>query len=488
MAYLCANLAIDNGGLTIDNYQTINCPLLIVNCQFIIMLFTRRPSALRSKLFKLTGPIFLETLLMLTLGVVDTLMLSHYSDNAVAAVGVVNQLLNMVFLLFNITTVGTAVMCALYFGAKDTKSFTQVVGVSLLFNALVGLTISLALTFGGEQMLVWMDIRPDLMPMALTYMKIVGGFGFFQAISFTVSAVLRAANKPNYAMQVTFAINILNIFGNYALIFGHFGFPALGVEGAAISTSLSRGVAMLLLFIVLFKRLIRRMPLEYFRPFPFQKLRDVIKIGMPSAFEQISYDASQVCVVYFINMLGNEVLAARVYVMNIVIIGYIFSLAMASATSVCTGNLVGAGKKQAAYVLSWYAWKRSLLVTFVASTGVYLCGRFLLGCFTENEVIIQIAMSALLIDILLEHGRATVLMFLFCLRSVGDVIVPVLIEIVCMWVFAVTCGYIFGIAMGFGLAGIWLALAMDEGSRGIVLGLRWRTQRWKRKDLLRTNS
>ena len=446
------------------------------------------PDGLRGKLLKLTGPIFLETFLILLLGVVDTLMLSHYSDNAVAAVGVVNQLLNMVFLLFNVTAVGTSVMCALYFGARDSKSFTQVVGVSLLFNAIIGLLISLILTFGGRQMLVWMDIRPDLMPMAVSYMKIVGGFGFLQAIIFTISAVLRAANKPNYSMQVAVLINLFNIIGNYSLIYGHFGFPEMGVEGAAISTTLSRVLGMSLLFIVLFKRLVRRFPLAYFRPFPFDKLKSILKVGMPSAAEQISYDASQVCVVYFINMLGNEVLAARVYIMNIVIIGYIFSLSMASATSICTGNLVGSGKKQAAYVLSWYAWKRSLMITFIASVGVYLCGRFLLGCFTENESIIQIAMTALLIDIFLEHGRATVLMFLFCLRSVGDVIVPVLIEIVCMWVFAVTCGYLFGIAMGLGLAGIWIGLALDESSRGIVLALRWRTQKWKKRNLIKSKN
>lgn len=446
------------------------------------------PDGLRGKLLKLTGPIFLETFLILLLGVVDTLMLSHYSDNAVAAVGVVNQLLNMVFLLFNVTAVGTSVMCALYFGARDSKSFTQVIGVSLLFNALIGLLISLLLSFGGKQMLIWMDIRPDLMPMAISYMKIVGGFGFLQAIIFTISAVLRAANKPNYSMQVAILINLFNIVGNYSLIYGHFGFPEMGVEGAAISTTLSRVLGMTLLFLVLFKRLVRRFPLAYFRPFPFDKLKSVLKVGMPSAAEQISYDASQVCVVYFINMLGNEVLAARVYIMNIVIIGYIFSLAMASATSICTGNLVGAGKKQAAYILSWYAWKRSLMITFIASVGVYLGGRFLLGCFTENESIIQIAMTALLIDIFLEHGRATVLMFLFCLRSVGDVIVPVLIEIVCMWVFAVTCGYLFGIAMGLGLAGIWIGLALDESSRGVVLALRWRTQKWKKRNLIRSKN
>lgn len=443
----------------------------------------RRPGGMRGQLFKLTGPIFLETLLILTLGVVDTLMLSHHSDNSVAAVGVVNQLLNMVFLLFNITTTGTTVMCALYYGAKDTKSFVQVVGTSLLFNAVVGLTISLFLYLFGRDMLVWMDIRPDLMPEAETYMHIVGGFGFFQAISFTISAVLRAANKPIYSMQVVFLLNILNVFGNYSLIFGHFGFPALGVQGAAISTSVCRGIGMLMLFIVLFRRLVKRMPLDYFRPFPFRKLKDVLKIGLPSAGEQISYDASQVAIVYFINMLGNEVLAARVYVMNIVIIGYIFSLSMAQATSICTGNRVGEGKKRAAYLISWYAWKRSLLVTCIASCGVYLLGRPLLGIFTENQTIINVAMGALLVDILLEHGRATVLMFLFCLRSVGDVLVPVLIEMVCMWVFAVCCGYLFGIVFGLGLAGMWVAFAMDEGSRGLVLLFRWRSRKWMRRGL-----
>ena len=369
-------------------------------------------------------------------------------------------------------------------GAMLLGDFKESVAV-MLFYQIGELFQSYAVGKSRRNISDLMDIRPDLMPDAATYMHIVGGFGFFQAVSFTISAVLRAANKPNYAMQVTLLINVLNVFGNYALIFGHFGFPALGVQGAAISTSVCRGVAMTLLFIMLFKRLVPRIPLAYFRPFPFQKLRDVLKIGLPSAAEQISYDASQVTIVYFINMLGNEYLTARVYVMNIVIIGYIFSLSIAQATSICTGNLVGARKKQAAYLLSWYAWRRSLLITLVASTGVYLLGRPLLGIFTENQAIITIAMGALLVDVLLEQGRATVLLFLFCLRSVGDVVVPVIIELFCMWFFAVFCGYMFGIVFGLGLAGMWFAFALDECSRGAVLCLRWRTQKWKKRMLIK---
>ena len=82
----------------------------------------------------------------------------------------------------------------------------QVVGTSLLFNSALGIVISALLLLGGERMLVWMDLRPDLMPDAVAYMRIVGGFGFFQAVNFTISAVLRAANKPNYAMRISLAI------------------------------------------------------------------------------------------------------------------------------------------------------------------------------------------------------------------------------------------------------------------------------------------
>ena len=194
-------------------------------------------------------------------------------------------------------------------------------------------------------MLVLMDIRPDLMPDAETYMHIVGGFGFFQAVSFTISAVLRAANKPNYAMQVTLLINVLNVFGNYALIFGHFGFPALGVQGAAISTSVCRGVAMTHFVYHAVQAVGASYPFGLFPSVPVSEVERCVEDRTPSAAEQISYDASQVTIVYFINMLGNEYLTARVYVMNIVIIGYIFSLSIAQATSICTGNLVARGRK-----------------------------------------------------------------------------------------------------------------------------------------------
>lgn len=238
--------------------------------------------SIRRELVNLTFPIFVETLLIMLLGAVDTFMLSHYSDNTVAAVGLVNQLLMFVFLIFEVTTQGTSVFCSQYIGAGQRKNMLQVVGVSLLFNGCVGVAISSFLYFRGTALLELMNLRPELMPDGEMYMHIVGGFAFTQSVSFTLSAILRSANRAYYPMLITLLVNVLNFVGNYALIFGKFGFPEMGVEGAAISTSFSRCVAMGLLFIILFRKVIRRIPLAYFRPFPWEKLKNVLRIGLPS--------------------------------------------------------------------------------------------------------------------------------------------------------------------------------------------------------------
>lgn len=239
--------------------------------------------SLKKRLAKLAAPIFIETLLIMMLGAVDTIMLSRHSDSSVAAVGVVNQIIMLTFLVFEVINLGTSVLCSQYLGARLQKKVVQVVGVSILVNIVVGVSVSLLLFFGAGPILRLMGLTSELMTDGMDYMRIVGAFAFFQAISLTLSASLRSANKAIYPMLVTVVVNILNIVGNYSLIFGRFGFPELGVEGAAISTAFSRGVSMILLFIILFRKHIHRFPVAYFRPFPWIELKNLMKIGLPSA-------------------------------------------------------------------------------------------------------------------------------------------------------------------------------------------------------------
>ncbi|WP_024995790.1 MATE family efflux transporter [Bacteroides graminisolvens] len=442
-----------------------------------------RQENIRRRLFKLAAPIFIETLLIMMLGAVDVIMLSRHSDNSVAAVGVVNQIIVLTFLIFEVINLGTSVLCSQYLGAKMHKNVVQVVGVSLLMNLVVGVSVSLFLFSMNETILQWMGLTPELMKDGTDYMRIVGAFAFFQAISLTLSASLRSANKAIYPMMVTVVVNVLNIIGNYTLIFGEFGFPEMGVEGAAISTAFSRGVSMVILFIILFKKHIRKFPLAYFRPFPFKELKNLLKVGLPSAGEQLSYSSSQVVITYFINVLGTEALAARTYSVNIIMFSFLFCIAIAQGGAICIGHLIGEKRPHAAFLLGKYVMKKSVLITVCLSLITALMGPFIFGWLTTNEQIIRMGVTILAIDVILEIGRPINIFATNALRAAGDVNYPFYLGLVVMWSVAVGCGYLFGIHWGWGLAGMWVAFLLDENIRGIVFVRRWYGMKWVKKAL-----
>ncbi|MCG0156327.1 MATE family efflux transporter [Phocaeicola vulgatus] len=445
----------------------------------------QEPRSVRKNLARLAVPIFIETLLIMMLGAVDTVMLSQYSDNSVAAVGVVNQLIMFAFLIFEVINIGTSVLCSQYLGARMHKNMVQVVGVSLILNLAFGLFVSAILHYGATSLLSMMGLRPELMEYGVSYMKIVGAFAFFQAISLTISASLRSANKAVYPMMVTVVVNILNIIGNYSLIFGKFGMPALGVEGAAISTAFARGVSMVILFVILFRKHIPRFPLSYFCPFPFVELKNLLKIGVPSAGENMSYSFSQVVLTYFINMLGNEALATRTYVVNIVMFVYLFAIAMAQGGAICIGHLVGERKIHAAYLLGKYVMRISILVSLVLSCIWALMGHTLFSWLTDNPEIIRLGTIILFIDVILEVGRAINIYATNALRATGDVNYPFYVGFVVQWSVAVGCGFLFGIHWGWGLVGMWCAFVLDENLRGIIFVQRWNSLKWTKRGFVK---
>ena len=298
-------------------------------------------TSLKRQLKVLTIPVFIEMALVMMLGAVDTVMLSRYSDNSVAAVGLDNQLISLVFLVYQFFSMGAAILCAQYIAAGLRKRLVQVVGVALAVNLVLGLAVSALLFFFAEQLLLLMGLRPELMGDGLVYLRLTGALSFFQALSLTFSASLRSADKVVYPMVVTGIVNVVNILGNYALIFGHWGCPQLGVEGAAISTATCRAVAMLLLAIIHFKVHIPRYPLRYFRPIPWQELKNLFYIGIPAMSENISYCLSQVVITYFINQISNEALAARTYCHNMIMFVYLFCLSISQGGDILVGHLVG---------------------------------------------------------------------------------------------------------------------------------------------------
>ncbi len=442
-------------------------------------------SPLKRQLVSLTGPIFIETLLIMTLGAVDTVMLSRHSDASVAAVGVVNQIVMLCFLVFEVINLGTSVLVSQYLGARLSERVNKVISVSLVVNLIVGLTISSILYYGATVILRLMGLDDILLNEGVGYMRIVGAFAFFQALSLTASAALRASNRAIYPMAVIGLVNVLNIVGNYVLIFGKFGAPALGVEGAAISTAMSRAISMAILIVILFHTVMnRRFPWDIFRRFPRRELSNLLRIGIPSAGEQFSYSAAQIVMTFFINMLGMEVLAARTYVVNIVMFGYLFCIAISQGGAITIGHLVGRGKIHGAFILGKYVMRMALMITAVLSITIAAGGHAILSMLTANPEIIAVGSTLLWIDVFVEIGRPVNIFATNALRAAGDVNYPFYVGLIAMWSLQVAGGYMLGIFCGLGIYALWAMIAADELTRGVIFTRRWWSLKWTGKSFV----
>ncbi|SNU04064.1 putative efflux protein, MATE family [Prevotellaceae bacterium MN60] len=445
-------------------------------------------TSLKRQLKVLTVPVFIEMALVMMLGAVDTVMLSRYSDNSVAAVGLDNQLMSLVFLVYQFFSMGAAILCAQYIGAGLRKRLVQVVGMAIVVNFLLGLVVSALLFFYAEGLLKMMGLRPELMGDGVTYLRLTGALSFFQALSLTFSASLRSADKVVYPMVVTGIVNVFNVFGNYALIFGHWGCPQLGVEGAAIATAASRALAMVLLACIHFKVHIPRFPLHYFRPMPWQELKNLLKIGIPAMSENISYNLSQVVITIFINQISNEALAARTYCANMIMFVYLFCLSITQGGDILIGHLVGQQRHQAAYILGNYFFRWSMVITITGSIVLALSGHSLLSAFTNNQEIIQMGVWVLVVDVFLEIGRTANIFASSTLRATGDTVYPFIVGVIFQWSVAVGLSYFIGIPLGYGLVGMWIGFTLDESIRGVILMRRWRSGKWKTKGFVKVQT
>lgn len=432
----------------------------------------------------LAVPIFVDTLLVMTLGAADTFMLSRYSDNSVSAVGLVNQLVNLVLIVFQVISMATSILCSQYVGARRRDKVLQVIGMSVFFNLVIGLAFSVFLYSRAGGLLEIMGIREELYGEGVAYMRIVGLFAFFQAVSLSAAAALRSVDMAKYPMITSAIVNVINILGNYALIFGKFGMPAMGVRGAAVSTVICRALSAILLLVFLYRKYIVKFPKGLFRPVPWSELVKLIKVGIPSAGEQMSYSFAMVIVTYFINQLGNDALATRCYGQTISTFVFLFSLAFAQGGAIIIGHLVGMKKFNAAFALGRRVLRISIVVTLILSF-VTACFAHRIFCMlTDNEWIIRMGTAVMWIDILVEVGRAINFFGVNALRSAGDIYYPVTVGIVICWTVAVGLSWLFGIGLNGGLIALWCAFFIDENTRGLIFIRRWHSRKWTSKCLV----
>jgi putative MATE family efflux protein len=434
--------------------------------------------AIKLTLLAIAWPIFIEQALRMSIGTVDTFMVSHVSDGAVAGLSVAHQIVFLFLIAFNFIGIGTSVVLTHFLGANDRVGADQITTNAIATNTWLGLVASIGVYFCAAPMLRLMHLPEDLMQYAVPFLSLMGGTLFMESMNMSIAAVLRAHGHTRDAMFVALGQNILNVAGNAILLFGLFGAPKMGVLGVALSSVFSRCCACVAFWILLDRRTHLRLKARDFVTISWVKVKRILHIGLPAAGENMCYWLALMVVTTFTARLGASSLAIQSYTLQIQSLVMLFSLSIGIATEILIGHLVGAGLFEEAY----RTLLKSLRTGFMASTGavlfVAILAPFIFGIFTQDVAIIAGGTLLLRVAILLEPGRVFNIVVINSLRATGDVGFPIKMAVMSMWLVWVPLAWLLSLKLGLGLAGIWLAMATDEWLRGVLMYRRWKSRRW----------
>ena len=292
-------------------------------------------------------------------------------------------------------------------------------------------------------------------------------------------------------MVISLGMNIINVCGNYLFLYGPLKSLGLGASGVAVSTTFSRIIGLCAGFAFFAIFIDGHISFKYLKPFPMDILKTLLRLGIPTAGENISYNVSQLFVTGMVNTLGMVAINTKIYAQILGNFAYLYSLSVAMATTIIVGHAVGAGNYDFAYKRVNKTMRGALIVSACISCLNFLISPITLGLFTSHSEIagigpqiIQLGRKVLFVGIFLEFGRTSNLVIINSLKASGDVKFPTYLGIIAMWSCSVAGGYILGIVCGLGLAGIWIAMAADEVIRGIVVAIRWKRGTWRGKSVV----
>lgn len=432
----------------------------------------------------LTWPIFIELFLQLLVGNVDQIMVGRTDPNGVGAISNANQITALLLLVFSVVCTAAMILVAQYLGAGDTRRVGRTCAAALTANFAFGAAVSLILLLFCGPIFRAMGVAPEIFGRACLYTRIIGLGMPLQAVFLTYTAFFRSSQLMKETMLVSVLVNCLNIAGNALLIGGPFGLPALGVAGAAISSDLSRLAGVVVMGLLYRRRFGRVLTAENLRPFPREQLLRLLRLGLPTGGESVSYNLSQICIQTVTNRFPLFVVNTRAYANLFANVTYLFSSAVGQATQVVAARLMGAGRVRETHrrVMTTMLW--SLLASGSVSVLLWLLARPLYGLFTSDPGILALCPVIMLIEIPLELGRAVNIVLVRCLQAAGDIAYPTVLCVIFAWLFGVGGAWLFGVYLDLGLAGIWLSMALDECVRAALLFLRWMSGRWKSKHII----
>lgn len=430
-------------------------------------------------LFSLGIPILVENVLNRMLSTVNTVVLGGFSDGAVAAVGGVSPVINLISLFFSAVATGATVLISNYIGgeklSRAAKAVFSAVVTCVVFAAIMGLLLFTA----RDGVVRLLNLEGVVAQYAKTYFSIRILALPVSAASSILYSVLRCYGYTKSTVVAGLGSNVINVLLCIYFIYGSPPKALEGVVGVGLASvtgqmfSLVMGIA-----VFVHKRVAVAVPkIKEF----FALVVSILRIGVPSGLSSGSLTLSQVITTPFIASLGMTALSAKVYFEAILGYTYSFSFAIGTANSLLVGRLCGAREYDHAKRLNRKLVGVSCAVNLAVSLSAFAFRIPLLSLFTDDTSVLKLSFAIFLVDIVAEQARAVSQIYEYALRAAGDVTFSMVAIIISCWVCGVGLNYLFSIPCGLGLLGMWIAISLDETVRAVTTYWRWKTNKWQYK-------
>lgn len=453
-------------------------------------------------LWHLAWPAMIEQILGTLVSFVDTAMVGAQGAAASAAVSINSACIWMINGFLTGMGVGYSVQVANAVGAEDKAKSRAIQRQALLAVAAVGMSTLLVLEGLSGFLPRWLGAKPEVLPGAVAYLRFFALGMPFSAMVAIFSAILRCTGDTRTPLVLNTLANVVNMVLNFLFIYPSreisFHIPLLmergdalcipvfglgmGVAGAALASALSLACAgLLMLRRVLCHREcpIRCGPDESFRPDP-GIIRQALFLGLPYTLERVTVNLGQIFMTWLVSGVGTVALAANQIATAAEGICYLPAYGISFAATALVGQAVGAKNREDARSYGTLAARLSFVLCLLTSVGLFWGARFLSGLFSPDPAVIAETARMLRIVVFCEPFFALSIVCSGALRGAHDVRFPMAAALGCMWGIRAVLAPVFVFLLQWGLAGVWIAMAVDLTARGILCTLRWRRGKWER--------
>ncbi len=446
----------------------------------VIEIKAENKKLLRKNVIAIAWPAVTELILISLFGAIDMIMVGKLGAAAITSIGLTNQPIFLIMAVFQALNIGGTAVVSRAFGSKNYSEANEATRHLFIITAVLSVVVIAPAYLYVENIYRFMGADTEVIQLGLNYFKIALIGVFFQNLSLAGAAVLRGSGDTKTPMTVNVISNIANVIMNYILIFGKYGFPQWGVTGAGVATMISRIIAFIWLTAILCLGR-KNIKLNFSKIFNWNQkiVSKLIRIGFPSAMEQLVLRTGTLVFVRVVAGLGTVIYAAHQVSLSILNLSFTTGMAFGMAASTLIGQSLGAEKRRLAEEYGKEVRFIGSIVASVIAVIFFIFSKQIVALFSNDPEVIVNASKVLKMIAIIQPFQSSQLIISGALRGAGDTKWPLYSTMAGIWGIRIILAYIFVLGFNWGLVGAWLGICIDQVIRYLIVYWRFRTGKWK---------